>query len=244
MFYHATLLFDYKGFAQEAIPLAYAIEHGDLEPVYLRVKKIVNCQPSSDFFLRNYGYGGPIRSPKSIAEVQSSPYKNSEIGQWFVLIMSTYLRPCPSSIGYNWSNLASALEQAGWELADVRKLCHGLPTGLLLTSAASAEHLSVVKHDAPYWQWTRLLYTYNQGGWLSFQECERLYHLLGRKALQIPLLHYKEEHELTGDQFRTWKISVAQGCADALAMLSSAIGAKSGLYMVILWQWGEDNDES
>ncbi len=235
MFYHAAFLFDYVGFEKEARVLACAVEQGDLIPLHRRVSEIVTHSSPE----RLPGNGNFLKLPQSISEVEASPYISSEIGRWFMVVVSTYLRPCPVSIGYNWGNLSSALEALGWKSADIERLCHGMPMGLLVTSAADSQHSDIVTHSDPYWRWIRLPHTYNQGGWLSVEGSRHLYVLLQEVEPQIAGLRYKGALKLTSAQNENWRSSVQRGCRDALMMLSAAIEANTGLYMVVLWEWDD-----
>lgn len=80
MFYQASLFFDYLGFQYEASKLCQAIENGNLRPLQERVYEIAITTPPDKFVLRNYGYGGDLKTPESIDIVLSSPYRNAEIG--------------------------------------------------------------------------------------------------------------------------------------------------------------------
>lgn len=240
MFYQASLFFDYLGFQYEASKLCQAIENGNLRPLQERVYEIAITTPPDKFVLRNYGYGGDLKTPESIDIVLSSPYRNAEIGQWLLVVMSTYLQPCPVSIGYNWKNLAQALETLHFPDEDIDKLSTGLPTSLLINTQASPQHLKVVAHTDPYWQWVRPLYTYQQGGWLPISECQRL--LLALQELKLSMLEIETGFPNLPESAEVyWKNSVLQGYQDACTMLKASLAKDKGLYMVTLWQWHDED---
>lgn len=240
MFYHAAMLFDYKGFAKEAAPLARAVEEGSLVLLHHRASEIAKHISPETFILHDYGE--PLNLLQSISEIETSPYRNSKIGKLFTVVMSTYLEPCSKSLGYNWRILIETLKDLKCKDNDLEKLYYGLPVGLLITPEATDQHVKKVEHNDPYWRWIRLDYSYNQGGWLPLEECQRLRTALKQVSIQLSEYNYQERSQTTETQNQSWKNSLQQGYEDAMEMLSLAIESKKGLYMVVLWDWGEEDD--
>lgn len=242
MFYHAALWFDYHGFSHEALLLNRAVEKGDFLLLARRASEIVNSVGSESFFLTRYGLGPLTPDPLSVGDVASSLYRNSELGRWFFLVMSSWLQPSPVSIGYAWVCLSEALRQIGWPNDRVELLFHGLPTGLLVSSQASPERVSPVTHNDPYWRWVRPLYSFDQGGWLSTEACQDLYDDLLRS--EGFLLAMDPPSAVGSDQQQViyWRESLHSGYRNSLQMLQLALEQKIGLYLITLWDWNEEVD--
>lgn len=232
-FYHAALLFDERGFVHEVGTLAAAVEQGDLSALHDRASRIIQAHEMVPFILDNLGFGGlkPLQPP-DVAAV--SPYRNSIVGQWFTVVLSDYLKPCPQYPGYHWRPLSAALEQIGWSQGDNEKLFYGEPLGLFF-SRESIKHSTVITHQDPYWRWVRPLYCNNQGGWLPHEECRRLLTRLQEIEPHLRAL----ARDMIDEQPQIARESWA-GYEDAVAMLTTATAEQQGLYMVILWQWDDD----
>lgn len=225
MFYHESLLFDYKGFLEEAKPLVAEVEQGNLSSTYVRAEQIAASIEPESFVLANYGQW--FRLPESESSKNFLRFQSSNIGYWFLLIMSKYLQPNPNSIGLHWSYLKNNLPKSGWSENDVVLLFEGLPIGSLLLGK-DIERRKAITHEDPFWYWIRPHYTYNQGGWLSLTECKRLYEQLQNTKLS----KNPPDENLSGSYKR------------ALAMLSTAIDNNLGLYMVELWDWDDEDEEA
>lgn len=232
-FYHAALLFDERGFVQEIGTLAAAVEQGDLSVLHDRASQIVQAHETAPFILDNLGFGGlkPLQTTDIVAV---SPHRNLIVGQWFTIVLSDYLKPCPRYPGYHWRPLFAALERLGWPQEDNEKLFYGEPLGLFF-SQESIKHATVITHQDPYWRWVRLLYCTNQGGWLPREECARLLTRLQETEPQLRVLVRDMTDELPRIARESWA-----GYEDAVAMLTTATGQQQGLYMVILWQWDDE----
>ena len=131
--------------------------------------------------------------------------------------MSHYLRESPCSLGANWRKLVDGLKKLGFPDNQIDKLVNGRPIGQLILHQTDLLQISAVTHADSYFRWIRPLYIYNQGGWLSNDDCNELLESL----IQI------RENDL--DE------SCREGIQFARRMLLAAMNNKVGLYMVILW---------
>jgi len=240
MFYHAALWFDYHEFSREASLLNRAVEKDDFLPLAQRASAIANSVESGSFFLTKYGVGPLTPDPLSVEGVASSPYRNSELGRWFFLVMSSWLQPSPVSIGYAWVCLSEALRQVGWPDERLELLFHGLPTGLLVSPQASSEQVSSVTHNDPYWRWVRPLYSFDQGGWLSIEACQDLYDDLLRSEALLSAMDPPSVVGPVQQQVAYWRESLRSGYQNSVQMFQLALEHKLGLYLITLWDWDEE----
>jgi hypothetical protein len=239
MFYHAALLFDYKEFAGEARPLADAVNQNNLTLLHAQANVLAETIQQGSYSLLDYG--DPLHIPRPLDDVQSSPYKNSFIGDWFMIILSQYVKPHPNHIGYDWRILETVLEEFKWNREDINLLFHGLPFGTLVASGDADNYSDKLTHSDPYWMWIRPDYSYGRGGWLSTEECRRLRVALLQIRSEIEQYQVKREH-LEDHHKKQWKKRVQNAYQSALEMLGRAIGEDKGLFLVVLWQW-EDEEE-
>jgi hypothetical protein len=238
LFYHAALLFDYRGFAREAKPLSDAVNRNNLAPLHARADALARTMQPESYNLLDYGE--PLNIPRTADDVQSSPYKNQFIGDWFMIILSQYVEPHPNHIGYNWRILETVLKELNWNMEEVQLLFRGLPVATLVTGDAE-NYPDNLAHSDPYWAWIRPDYSYGRSGWLSIEECNRLRVMLLQIGAEI------EQYEVTREDLKDlhkkqWKTRVRRAYEGALGMLDRAVREDMGLFMVVLWQW-EDEEE-
>jgi hypothetical protein len=236
MFYHAALLFDTTGFAQEACALAQRVDRGDLQLLHQRATQIAAATPAALFPLR--AYGEPLRQPRPLADVVTNPASNAEIGDWLMIVLSQYVRPCPSSIGFHWQALKLALLERGWTQAECDLLMHGQPLGTLIGKAPVGIQDHIVRHHDPYWRWIRPDYSYTHGGWLGLEQCATFFRRLCARDHELR----QSTHAPGGHLQEDLLASAIQGYQAACHMLSAALQAHQGLYMVILWDQPDVGD--
>jgi hypothetical protein len=239
MFYHASLLFDYKGFASEANQLAHAVNQNNLAPLQKKADSLAKILWRESYILQDYG--DPLYIPQPIKDVQTSLHKNRFIGDWFMIVMAQYVEPQPKHIGYNWRILETILQELNWNKEEIRLLFWGLPVGTLITQRDMTDYPETLVDSDPYWMWIRPDYSYGRSGWLSLEECIRL--RVNLQEIGPAIRQYRARDEtLTDLQKRQWEERLHSGYNDAIDMLDVAIRASKGLYLVVLWQW-EDEEE-
>ncbi len=241
MFYHASLLLDYEGFRCECAPLSRLADNGDYIAIAQRATDVMRSITCESFWLDRYGFASWDWRLPSVEEVMMSAHRNSEIGRWFLIVLSTWLTPSQSCVGYDWARLSDSLRQIGWHEKRVALLFYGYPTWSLIRSDTSNQHASTVAHADPYWKWIRPLYTHGQGGWLDTDACRSLSDdlLASEDALLYALP--PQTHQSGSDQPSQWRRSVRRGYLRALAVLRSAVERQLGLYQLVLGE-APDND--
>ncbi len=227
MFYHIALLFDYEKFSKEAKPLGLSIEKGNIKDLDERIFQITSNTNDEDFILKDLGFGEPIKNVKSLVSLNEIQFLNYEIGKRFLVLMSQYLFPCALNIGYSWRKLVSVLERINWSSSEINTLIYGDPIGKLVSDKAEDAHqIDKISHQDPYWRWIRPMYSYNQGGWVSYQDCVSLYDKLN-KVINDELSQFQNPDE---------KKSEATLIQDTKTILSYAINEQKGLYVIVLWE--------
>ncbi len=238
MWYLANLYFDYEEYRAELKALSDALDKGDPQPLRKEVKRVVTSGEFDHIFSR-YGYGKILPMP-SIRRIETSPYRNSILGSWLFIITAKYLEPTQECLGYDWRIVAESLEGLSWSKQEINLLINGSPMAKLL-GKDSVNH-TVVEHGDPYWEWIRPSYSYNQGGWISMEECEKFFKLL-QKTLEKDLgdgRHFNSG--FLANKNETWVYSLTHGIKSLLSILNLAIDKGCGIYSAIYWDWA-DSDE-
>lgn len=227
MFYHTALLFDYENFSKEAKPLGLSIEKGNIKDFDERIFQITSTTNEEDFILKDLGFGEPIKNVKPLVNLNEIQFLNSEIGKRFLVLMSQYLFPCSLKIGYSWRKLVSVLERMNWSSSEITTLIYGDPIGKLVSDKArDALPIDKISHQDPFWRWIRPMYSYNQGGWVSYRDCVSLYDKLNKvKNEQLSQSQNPDEEES--------EVTLIQ---NTKTILSYAIKEQKGLYVIVLWE--------
>jgi len=236
MWFLAELQFNEIGFQTQGMSLIEGIDSGEILTIRLKVEELIHQEKIISLLYR-YGFGQvPFQLP-SVEDVNYSPYRNSIIGNWLSIIMAQYLEPSQFNIGFNWRMISEILIRMGWSADDINLLINGLPIGVLFGKPTSVKN--VIEHTDPYWYWIRPKYSYNQGGYIPRQECEKIKTLLATTQSRIMeqknLLHY-----FPMAQEENWLRSLKKGFDDAIHLIDDAITNNRSIYSAIYWEWDDD----
>lgn len=237
MFYHASMLFDHERFLIATKPLVAAMGRGDFMPLYVEVKRTID-DLSESFPLQKYGFGERPRLDISFENV-ALPLSNANIGRWLAIIMARQLTPASHSIGYNWRVLFEGLRLMQTPETLAAQIIYGRHIGQILVPAMNPQFKDKVDENDPYWDHTRLPYTYRQGGWLSFEDCQYLRNTLLQQEERLKDVDFSVSANLTTREKEYWQVAFLEGFRECLYTLTEAIQFQRGLYSVILWEWEE-----
>ena len=175
--------------------------------------------------------GGSLLSEK---EVRSQTIPGSrELGHWFLIMLSEYLRPCPSPLG-NWGVLNQVLPALGWGTSDCELLFRGLPTSMLLNPEISEVSSRLLTDSDPYWLW--LHPGRARSGWLPSSNVSRLHSELSKIEDKIKSFDVRQIPGIDSDNptvVTDYQEYLQSSYRDSLAMLSTAHKASQGLFMSI-----------
>lgn len=237
MWFHASLKFDYPLFQREAKELVGDIDKGNLNLLRSKAKEVINDDKYKTFFSK-YGYGITGNDLPSVSEVQDSPLSNAIIGLWIAIVMAKYLEPAEVNIGYNWRHLQDYLPRFGWSRPDFMDFINGFPIGLLFGKKNLPKER--IEHEDPYWFWIRPRFSYNQGGWLSVDQCNYFGSLLRRTYKDVIKADFSQYPDIPSDQTNSVKAAVLQGISDSITLLESCSLASVGCYSAIYWEWDDE----
>lgn len=168
------------------------------------------------------------------SEIRSRPIPSPrELGEWFLIVLAEYLRPCPSPLG-NWSVLDTALMDVGWNHYDRELLFKGLPTAKLLKPHIVERSPWPLTDSSPYWFW--LHPGWARSGWLPTKEIPRLYKQLLDVERAVNTYDVRQIPDINADNpivLRDYKVYLQSGYRDTLAMLATAEKNNKGLFMSI-----------
>jgi len=244
---HAAFLFDYIGFQTTVTSLTAMLDCGDsslLREQVTRIRQGIGAY--KDWILHDKGtdFRGDLgleRDPR---------YQNSLWGHWFLIVLSTFLRP-GISLGYDWSKLSCVLHAFQWEREDIFRVFAGQPTAWLLKPNAPYQRGQVVEWSDPYWYWINPRCTYC--GWLPMEDIAQLKkRLLAHRRLteedvrtQIALpSNISEEKASISKELdpNYWYERIPIVYQRAIEMMSQALDAGVGLFMVVSQEEGEAED--
>jgi hypothetical protein len=144
----STFLFDYTSCREDLLYTSNAIDQGNTEEVYKRVRAIrKRIGRPKRWILHNKGtyfdsYHYALKEEKD---------RNCMFGHWLLVILSTYLKPL-TSLDYNWPYLANVLHTLEWENDEIWELLYGHPIETLIYPDFRAIKKDIEVTD-PCWRW-------------------------------------------------------------------------------------------
>ncbi|MEW5869263.1 MAG: hypothetical protein AB1894_08315 [Chloroflexota bacterium] len=224
---HRAFLFDSQAFREKAAPLVAALDSGTARPLFEVALQALSQADQDRWILSEYGsslfdihklnfVGLPLKEPVEERLENPSRIDSEDIGYWFLLVFSTFLRR-HIGIGVDFSILGWALSKLGWKPKTVRLLFDGTPTSVLLKSTSQRQP-RLLSGLEPYWFWIRPSHSQGGGGWLSKAQISEL-----RDRLQLagePLRNFDPER--FGDRWGLMPITVPDGQYDYLKRLHAA----------------------
>lgn len=232
MHQHYFYCFDYNSFQTLAAPLAEQVQRNNLSPLAEKVITIATTLNPDTYILKNvFTIESVITKLQTIDEKQLK-YRNITIGDAFMLLLSTYLRPLPQQIGFQWRILGEAFIALGWDKTECDLLLEGHPVGSLFYSELPLVH-KVPTYDDPFWRWIRLPGTFNQGGWLSLEAC--LHFRNKMREVEPVFTEASFSSKITDAALANEKYQILK------FILDEAIRSAMGLYTFVTW--GDEIDD-
>jgi len=253
---HYASTFSYKEYQDLARQFAEQVDQQNYEPLAQRtqdaIQRLQRDWPVSDFCSYKYedgiekkvltqewplwehGGGGLIASD----EVKTHPTPTqSEIGEWFLIVLAEHLGPCPSPFG-NWVVIHDVLTILGWDPSNADLLFKGLPTYKLLKPNIMEKEPRRRTHSSPYWFWLHA--GHSRSGWLPIEEIHRLDGQLRKMKNKVRKFDIRKLSRGFYNSYidihnpiviRDYEQYLKAGYRDTLAMLSTALQQGTGLFM-------------
>lgn len=247
---HIAFLFDEIAAKKRIEPITAALKMGTARRLFNEALNdhlhfdaanwILNHAGARLFDIRIFNFVGlPYREKIEPRLQDISKLSQSDLGYWFLIILSTYLKPA-DGIGTDYSILELCLERIGWKIENIRLLINGNPTSQLFNNNLVDQPSKLLNSD-PYWYWVRPSHS-QKSGWLGQQQISRLLTLLQESRRAIS----EFDPQLFGNHFGLLPISVPEGQVDYLnrarkaydatiGILETAVRNQSGIYEVICY---------
>ncbi len=210
----SAYLFDWLAFQREARPLVSAIDAGDFALLFNRARAV------ADYFEQNpsaWIFSTAFEAHKWAIPAVAGRVKRKDVENGFLLLLTTYLKPCPASLGQRWDEFSMMVSMLNANPRVGKLLRDGWSTLSLLRPELKPEPAR------------------DGVGWLDLETIRALQEHLGPLRpifVKAPLWTHDEMISTNRGERQPQVMSRLETYEQTLIMLQTAAAARTGLLLV------------